>query len=124
MPGNVPTSAVETRCRSPTAARCRDRHRADDAEHRRDDAGARQRIGHLLHRVRGLERLVAVRFGFVPEQRLRLVRIRIAAPQAQATGDEVEHLMLAHGLRVLFEDRAGCGSSMSASTAIALRGAA
>ena len=40
-------------------------HRVHDAEHRGDDAEAGQRVGHLLHGVRGLVRFLVMRLELV-----------------------------------------------------------
>ncbi len=60
------------------------RHGVHDAEHRRHDAEAGQRIGHLLHGVRRLVRFLVMGLELVLEQALELVRIEVAARRSGA----------------------------------------
>jgi hypothetical protein len=82
-------------------------HGVHDAEHGRHDAEAGQRIGHLLHRMRRLRGLLVVGLKLVVEQALELVGVEVAAHhQAQAVGDELEHVVVGHHLGVSVEQLA------------------
>ena len=111
MPRNVPTSAAPTLCADGRGVRAFERrHGVHDAEHRRHDAEAGQRIRHFLHGVRGLVRFLVVRLELVFEQALELVRIEVAADdEPQAVRDELDHVMVVEDLRIFLEEGALVG---------------
>ena len=83
------------------------RHGVHDAQHGRDDAEAGQRIGDLLHRMRGLVGRLVMRLQLHLEQALQLVRIEAAADhQAQAVRDELHQVVIGLDLRIVLEERA------------------
>ena len=108
MPRKVPTSAAPTLWPIVGGVRAVERrHGVHDAEHRRHDAEAGQRVGHLLHGVRGLVRFLVMGLELVLEQALEFVRIEVAArDQPQAVGDEHHHVVVREHHRVLLEELA------------------
>jgi hypothetical protein len=75
-----------------------------DPQHRRDDAEPGQCIGHALHRVRRLLRLLVMSLQLVLEQAFELMRIEVAAhDQPQAVGNELDHVMIRENARIVGE---------------------